>query len=127
VVVRELGHGLGLDDTPGGGLMRVFLATGTRQLPTALGYPAGRTVADTYFIDLAPASQATSSVADGDAPPSPTFGLSLPFLLGSTDQVVDVSARMFGMPASALARAARAPADDWGTDVVTWVGLWWHW
>jgi PKD repeat protein len=35
VVVHELGHELGFDDTADGGLMGVFLPTGTRRLPVA--------------------------------------------------------------------------------------------
>jgi hypothetical protein len=42
VVEHELGHELGLDDTPTGGLMAVFLPTGTRRLPAALGNPDGK-------------------------------------------------------------------------------------
>jgi hypothetical protein len=42
VVEHELGHELGFGDTPGGGLMGVFLPTGTRRLPAALGGAEGK-------------------------------------------------------------------------------------
>jgi hypothetical protein len=41
VVEHELGHELGFNDTPTGGLMAVFLPTGTRRLPAILGSPDG--------------------------------------------------------------------------------------
>jgi hypothetical protein len=75
---------------------------------------------DAYFIDLARTSQATSSVTNGDTAPSDTFGLAPPSLPGATIQVVPPPAQVSDTPTPALARRdVQAPADDWGTDVLT--------
>jgi hypothetical protein len=76
--------------------------------------------ADAYFLDPARTSQTTSSVPNGDTAPAHSFGTVPPPQSGGTDQVVPPPAPMSGMPTSALARrAAHAPADEWGTDVLT--------
>jgi hypothetical protein len=81
---------------------------------------------DAFFIDLARTSEEISSVANGGAAPWSFMGLLPPSLRGGTDQVVPPPARVSGTPASALARrTAHAPADDWGTDLLTSAGLSW--
>jgi hypothetical protein len=84
VVEHELGHELGFDDTPGGGLMGVYLPTGTRRIPAAPGGPEGRaegeslqTTADGHPatppvlnpIDLDPAAVRVASSVSVAPPP----------------------------------------------------------
>jgi hypothetical protein len=71
VVEHELGHELGFDDTPTGGLMAVFLPTGTRRLPAALDSPEAR-------VDVTPlgASVPSPSGLTVTALPGPAAGSS---------------------------------------------------
>jgi hypothetical protein len=75
---------------------------------------------DAYFMDLARTSETTNSVPTGDIAPSHAAGLALPAFPGATDPTIPPPASVSGRLSSPLAgRAAHAPPDDWGTDVLT--------
>jgi hypothetical protein len=94
-----------------------------RDRPEALLFGEGSwqgLAVDAYSMDLARASQTTSSVLKGDTAARPVFGLAPPPVPGGMDRVLTPPARGDGWPTSALARrAAHGPADDWGGDVLT--------
>jgi hypothetical protein len=69
VVEHELGHELGFDDTLGGGLMGVFLPTGTRRLPAALGGAEGE--ADLPQLFAVPSAGAGVGMASEAPLPGP--------------------------------------------------------
>jgi hypothetical protein len=74
---------------------------------------------DLLAAALAPRSP-TPTVIPAPAAMTPATAAAPPSLLGGTDQVVPPPAEVSDTPAPALARrAAHAPADDWGTDVLT--------
>jgi hypothetical protein len=81
---------------------------------------------DAVFTDLVRASQATSSVANGDTASSHTVGLAPPALPRTTDPAAPPPARESGTLTAALPwRDAHAPADDGGTDLLTLAHPWW--
>jgi hypothetical protein len=77
VVAHELGHELGLDDTPGGGLMGIYLPTGTRRLPAtdqAAALPRQAGAAPTA-IGNAPIAVALTPVPSRNFEPLPPAAL----------------------------------------------------
>jgi hypothetical protein len=67
VVEHELGHELGFDDTPGGGLMGLLLPTGTRRLPEALGGPEGKFLPGASTLSPTASSSEISTLAPNTA------------------------------------------------------------
>jgi hypothetical protein len=99
VVAHELGHELGFADTPGAGLMGVFLPTGTRRLPAGLGDPEGST--------------GVRSLPGGNAPSPRATGLGISTPVPDADLL-----RWFAVPLSSAAfgMASEAPLPGPGQD-----------
>jgi hypothetical protein len=76
VVVHEMGHVLGFDDTADGGLMGVFLPTGTRRLPVSAQGAAnppkvGAMLAEIRGDSGVPIAMLLTGSNDGTAEPAP--------------------------------------------------------
>jgi hypothetical protein len=108
VVAHELGHALGLEDTADGGLMGVFLPTGTRRLPGA-DYSAAR-----------PQEEGATAPAIGGEPPvpvalllAPNNGMAEPSPVTTADQTA-ATVPLLSQP---LAPSAAEPANAYARTV----------
>jgi hypothetical protein len=109
VVAHELGHELGFDDTADGGLMGVFLPTGTRRLPVpdqAAASPGedGATPAAIRGEPPLPAALFLTGPNDGTAGPLPVT---------TADQTAGTVPQL----PTPLAPSAAAPANDYARSV----------